>query len=143
MSGRNRIVMIALGVAVLVAAAVVAVVSNGDGDQTGKPAAVTSPTGPTGATGATGVAEAKPKVERGPLLESGEVTDVEADKGEIVRFRARSETDEEIHVHGYDITKPLPAGEIVNFRFRADLDGVFEIELHGTGEQIGELTVNP
>ena len=134
--------MIVLGVAVLAVAGVVAVVSSGDEDSS-EPAQATVTTGPTGATGATGTAERKPKVDRGPLLESGEVTEVEADKGETVRFRARSESDDEIHVHGYDVTKPLPAGETVNFNFKANLDGVFEIELHGTGEQIGELTVNP
>lgn len=135
--------MILLGVAVLAIAAAIAIVASGEEDQADAPAVATSPTGPTGATGATGTARSKPKVDRGPLLESGEITEIEADKGETVRFRARSETDEEIHVHGYDITKQLPAGETVYFKFKADLDGVFEIELHGTGEQIGELTVNP
>jgi hypothetical protein len=64
-------------------------------------------------------------------------------EGETVRFRARSETAEEIHVHGYDRYVDLPAGETVTESFKATITGIFEIELHGAGEQIAELRVDP
>jgi hypothetical protein len=54
--------------------------------------------------------------------------------------------EEEIHVHGYEITKPATARGSVRLSFRADIDGLFEVELHradGTEAQIAELRVNP
>ena len=64
-------------------------------------------------------------------------------EGETVRFRARSPEAEEIHVHGYDRYVDLPAGETVSESFKASITGIFEIELHGSGEQIAELRVDP
>ena len=59
-------------------------------------------------------------------------------------FRIRSSVDEEMHLHGYDITKPLPAGKTVTVTIPdPQITGIFEIELHGTGEQIAELRVDP
>ena len=37
----------------------------------------------------------------------------------------------------------MPAGETVTESFKASITGIFEIELHGSGEQIGELRVDP
>ena len=75
-----------------------------------------------------------------PLLRAGKVTELEATEGETVRFRVRSDTDEEIHVHAYDIERAVPAGETVNVAFKAAITGGFHIEFHGSGEQIAELT---
>jgi len=51
---------------------------------------------------------------------------------------------DEIHIHGYDIEKEAKAGKPVNFRFKADMDGVFEVEVHKpTDNQIAELEVKP
>ena len=63
--------------------------------------------------------------------------------GEVVRFRVRSSVPEEIHVHGYDITSPVEAGATTRLAFKARLEGIFEIELHNSGEQIGKLVVEP
>jgi hypothetical protein len=78
-----------------------------------------------------------------PLLRAGKVTKLEATEGETVRFRVRSDTDDEIHVHAYDIERAVPAGKTVNVAFKATITGIVEIEFHGSGEQIGELTVEP
>jgi FtsP/CotA-like multicopper oxidase with cupredoxin domain len=78
-----------------------------------------------------------------PLLTSGGVTELEVDEGDTVRFRVRSSTDEEIHVHGYDITREIPAGRTVNVSFPAELTGIWEIEFHNSGTQIAELRVEP
>ena len=64
-------------------------------------------------------------------------------KGDQVRFRVDSDVADEIHVHGYDFHKDVPAGGSVSFSFPAKIEGVFVVELEGRGEQIAQLTVKP
>lgn len=97
--------------------------------------AETAPTPPTQTTSAP-----KPKT---PLLTTAKVTEIEVDKGDTVRFRARSSAGDEVHVHGYDISKEAPPGETISMSFKADLEGIFEIEFEQSGTEIGRLTVNP
>lgn len=63
-------------------------------------------------------------------------------EGDQIRFKVKSDTSGEIHVHGYDIEKEVEAGGSVSFNFPATIEGGFEAELHGGG-QIAELIVNP
>lgn len=81
--------------------------------------------------------------EDGPLLQAGGVTKLNATQGDTVTFRVESDTDEEVHVHGYDLKYDVAAGETKSISFEAGLTGIFEIEFEGSGEQIGELTVEP
>ena len=78
-----------------------------------------------------------------PLLTANKVTELEATEGETVRFRARSATDDEVHVHGYDISKDVPAGQTITMSFKADITGIFEIEFEEAGKEIAKLTVEP
>jgi hypothetical protein len=80
-----------------------------------------------------------------PVLRAGgEPRTVEAKQGERVRFRIRSPQAEEMHLHGYDVYKDLPAGKTVTVTIDdPQITGIFEIELHGSGEQIGSLKVEP
>ena len=73
----------------------------------------------------------------------GGVRELEYDAGERVRFEVRSDVADEVHVHGYDLTKDVAAGGTVSFSFPADIEGIFEVELEGLTEQIAELRVNP
>lgn len=73
----------------------------------------------------------------------GGVVQLEFDKGEEVRFAVRSDVADQIHVHGYDVEEEVPAGGRVEFRFPADIDGVFEVESHEAEAQVAELTVAP
>jgi hypothetical protein len=73
----------------------------------------------------------------------GGIQKLEYDAGEEIRFKVSSDAAEEIHVHGYDIAKDVPAGGTVEFDFPAELEGIFEAELEGLGVQILELQVNP
>ena len=73
----------------------------------------------------------------------GGIEKVSARSGQRVRLRVVSDQADEIHVHGYDITRKLAGGQPVTLAFPARLEGVFEVELHGTGTQIAELTVSP
>ena len=69
--------------------------------------------------------------------------ELEADQGDTVRFRVVSSEPEEIHVHGYDLYKDVGPGAPATFSFKADITGIFEIELHGSGTQLASLKVEP
>jgi hypothetical protein len=73
----------------------------------------------------------------------GGVRRLEYESGERVRFSVRSNVPDEVHVHGFDLTKDVPANGSVRFAFRADLEGVFDIELHHAGIAIAELRIKP
>jgi hypothetical protein len=81
------------------------------------------------------------------VLEDGQpvggVQELEYSAGEQVRFTVESDVADEVHVHGYDLTEDVPAGGRVTFSFPAEIEGIFEVELEGQGEQIAELRVNP
>lgn len=74
---------------------------------------------------------------------TGGVTELEYSAGEEVRFAVQSDTADEVHVHGYDVSEELPAGRPVVVSFPADIEGIFEVELHGSEEQIAELRIDP
>ena len=63
------------------------------------------------------------------------------DKGDRVVFAVTSDVADEVHLHGYDISRDVQAGGTVRIAFRATLPGRFEVELEGRGIQIGDLTV--
>jgi hypothetical protein len=127
--------------AALVAVAVILfIVLSGDDDNGGE----TTPTAgqttiggePAGAPPVITVRDGKPV---------GGVQGLTFDKGDQVRFQVQlDQPAEEVHVHGYDIGEPA-ATSPVRVSFPADIDGVFEVELHtDDGEfEIAELTVNP
>jgi hypothetical protein len=73
----------------------------------------------------------------------GGIEELEYSAGEEIRFRVSSDAAEEIHVHGYDLMKDVPAGGTVEFDFPAELEGIYEAELEGLGVQIIELRINP
>lgn len=73
----------------------------------------------------------------------GGIQQLEYNAGEQVRFRVSSDEAEEIHVHGYDLMKDVPAGGTVEFDFPAELEGIYEAELEEQGVQIAELRINP
>lgn len=73
----------------------------------------------------------------------GGIQELEYSAGEDIRFRVSSDQAEEIHVHGYDLSKDVPAGGTVEFDFPAELEGIYEAELEELGVQIIELRVNP
>jgi hypothetical protein len=85
----------------------------------------------------------RPTVDPGPVLTGQEVEELRVDKGETVRFRVRPPADDHVHIHGYDIMKDVKAGETTRIFFKADIDGIFEIELEDAGTPIAELRVDP
>jgi hypothetical protein len=73
----------------------------------------------------------------------GGIRKLEYSAGEPIRFRVKSDIAEEVHFHGYELMKDVPAGGTVSFDVPADIEGIFEVELEGLGEQIAEIRVNP
>jgi hypothetical protein len=73
----------------------------------------------------------------------GGVQELEFDSGDEVAFTVESDVADEVHVHGYDLMEDVSAGGEVSFDFPAEIEGIFEVELEGRGEQIAELRVNP
>jgi hypothetical protein len=67
------------------------------------------------------------------------VTKIRANKGDTVRFRARSNEPEEIHDHGYDLSQDVTPGKTARMVFKADI----EIEFEHSATPIAELRVDP
>jgi hypothetical protein len=136
-----------LGIAAVIAVVAVILLAGG-GDETEQTSSSAPTRTPTATATARGDAEPtptptpKPKP-KPPLLQEGDEKALTFEEGETVRFRVRSDVDEEIHVHGYDITKAVPAGETVTVAFKGDITGIFEIEMHGSGALLAQLKVVP
>jgi len=73
----------------------------------------------------------------------GGVAEISVDAGDEIRFKVKSAVADEVHVHGYDVEREVAAGRATEFAFPADIEGLFEVELHDSEEQIAELRVNP
>jgi len=65
------------------------------------------------------------------------------EKGDRVVLVVESDVADEIHLHGYDISRAVAAGGSVRVAFKATLPGRFEVELENRGVQIADLTVEP
>lgn len=132
----NRNMRLAL-MGALVAAAVVAFVIAKPGGNDNR-----SPTASRPATSRPSVPPSPRILVRGARPVSG-IRKIQVKRGEPVRFTVSSDVADEIHVHGYDLKRDVPAGGSVTFKFPARIDGVFEIELEGRKQQIAELRVAP
>lgn len=73
----------------------------------------------------------------------GGVAEIEVNKGDRIHFTVKSDADHEIHMHGYDIEKDVKAGGKVVYDVPATIDGVFEVEVEDTKQQLADLRVNP
>lgn len=73
----------------------------------------------------------------------GGPVDLEFSKGDRIRFRVRSDVEEEIHMHGYDVSKEVASGATVSYDVPADIEGVFEVEMENSAVPIAEITVSP
>jgi FtsP/CotA-like multicopper oxidase with cupredoxin domain len=158
MSRDQRIALVAGAVVVAVLAFVLA--QPGDDDDDGERAA-TAPAqteSESGSSGDTGPAQSEepppppePEVTR-LRLRDGEVVggapDIEVESGDTVRIVVTSDAPDEIHLHGYDITRNPAPGRPASFRFKAEAEGSFEIESHvaadaGKDPLVARLVVQP
>ncbi len=65
------------------------------------------------------------------------------DKGEQVVLVVRADAGEDVHLHGYDIEKPVTPGKPVRIPLTVDLPGRFELELHHPDSVLAVLEVRP
>ena len=61
--------------------------------------------------------------------------------GGTVSLTVTSDVADEVHVHGYDRTLELVPGTPATVEFPADIPGVLEVELHGSGLALTSLQV--
>jgi hypothetical protein len=161
MSRNQRIMLVVAALAVAVIAFVIASPGSDDGD--GEQAAQTTTTQPETEAETEVETETETEVETEPQpapepevtrvrIRGGQVVGgaktVDVAKGEAVRLVVAADAADEIHVHGYDITKNAGPGAPARFVFRADLEGVFEVESHvaedaGRNPLVVRLVVNP
>jgi hypothetical protein len=153
MSRGQRIALIAAALAVAVVTFLLLRPEGTDDDEqaggTATTSAETTPTEttPTETTGPT----AKPRVERIVLsggTPRGGVRRLRYETGDPVRIVATSDAPDEIHIHGYDLTRRPAPGKPARFRFTANIEGDFEIESHvaedaGKRALVARLVVEP
>lgn len=137
---RSRAGRVAIGVGLVVVAIALFILLKGSSsdDNGGSHQAAERPAGRHG-TGT--VAVPKIVVRHGKPV--GGVKELSFSRGEEIRFSVDSDVSDEVHIHGYDVMKDVRAGRTAEFEFPATIEGVFEGELEGRGEQILELRVNP
>ena len=129
--------------AVIAAAVVLFIVLQSDDNDSNDSGQVT-------VTSANGVTTTEDPVQRLSVDASGNpvggVKTLTYDKGDQVKLLVTlAEPEEEIHVHGYDKEAPGRTSP-VRLSFPADIDGIFEIEVHrldGSEAEIATLKVNP
>jgi FtsP/CotA-like multicopper oxidase with cupredoxin domain len=162
MPRNQRIALVVAAVAVAVLAFVIA--QPGDDDDGGEQAATTPAQTETEAAPGDGgtPAPAETEEEEPPPPPEPEVTriqmrdgsvvggakDIEVTRGDTVRIVVTSDAPDEIHLHGYDITRSPEPGKPARFQFRADAEGAFEIESHvaedaGLDPLVARLVVEP
>jgi FtsP/CotA-like multicopper oxidase with cupredoxin domain len=149
-SRSQRLGLVVLAVVIAVAAFLIARPSNDEDESagTGSRPAQTE----TGDAGTRTEREPQPPqvariVLRGGAPRGG-VRTIRASTGETVQIVVASDAPDEIHVHGYDITRMPEPGRPARFRFTADVEGVFEIESHvaedaGREPLVARLVVEP
>lgn len=68
---------------------------------------------------------------------------ITASAGETLRLRVRSNRADELHIHGYEVSRDLPADHLVVVELPLALSGRFDIELHGAHQVLAVLEVQP
>jgi FtsP/CotA-like multicopper oxidase with cupredoxin domain len=121
--GRNQRIGLLAGAVVIVVIAVI-VIGGGSDDDT------KTASGPQTIT----VVDGKPE---------GGVKTITYNKGDTVDLTIKSDTADEVHIHGYDVHKDVEKGGSVHFSFPASIDGRFVVELESKGEQLASLQVEP
>jgi FtsP/CotA-like multicopper oxidase with cupredoxin domain len=124
----------------------------GGGDDAGGAAGATTTVASTTTTAAEPSSTGEPTTTAGfsGILIEARVTGDEVDtasrrvrvaRGDKVRIRVEADRDEEVHVHGYELKRPVAPGRPAVIEFTADAPGVFEVELEQAALRLFELQV--
>lgn len=123
---------------------------NGDAGAAATTTTATSgPTSTTAATATSGEATTTTAGFSGTLIQAkvtgGRVETAErrvrVNRGQKVRIRVEADRDEEVHLHGYDLSADVAPGRPAVIEFTADAPGVFEVELEQAKLKLFELQV--
>jgi plastocyanin len=79
-------------------------------------------------------------VANGKVNPSGATVKVKA--GQTVLIKAVSDTEDELHIHGYDKELKLTPGKAASVKFTANMKGTFEVETHESGKLVAKLVVS-
>jgi hypothetical protein len=139
---------VVLGIAVVAAAVVLLLAlkddDGGDNSNSGGGTPVAEQTSPKSGDGGKPPTEpAAPTIVVEGGRPVGGVEELVFSAGDRVRFSVRADGDDEVHLHGYDIEREVGPSRVARFDFPATIEGLFEAELHGSGEQIAELRIEP
>ena len=154
MERRQRLTLLGVAAAIAVVAVVIALVAGGGGDDgdddatTQTTAAQTDTTTGTQSETTTTTETTPPEPEPTQIrMKGGEPVDgieeVEVEKNDRLEIEVTSDQELPIHFHGYDLEKDAAPGKPAVFKLKADIEGVFEVEVESTGTQIAEVTVKP
>jgi FtsP/CotA-like multicopper oxidase with cupredoxin domain len=160
MTRNQRIALVVAALAVAVVAFLVA--SPGGDDDESDRAATTTPAQPDGQNGSpdtdtdTGTETEPPPPPKSQVtrirIVGGEVVGgpktIEVTRGDVVRIVVTADAPDELHLHGYDITRNAGPGQPARFRIDAMLEGAFEMESHvaedaGKDPLVARLVVEP
>lgn len=64
-------------------------------------------------------------------------------QGDSLQLQIVSDQADQLHIHGYEIVRELPAGRVVLVDVPLRLSGRFEIELHRSHQPLATLDVQP
>ena len=159
MTNRQRAVLLGLAALTIVVAIVIASTSGGGSDDedvidTRTEAVQTEASTPPTTTDATETTETiapapkpKPKPDTTVVVKDGKsvegVEEFRYRQGSRIVFTVESDTADEVHLHGSDVSKDVEAGGSVRFDVPAKTDGRFEVELEHAEEQIATVEVVP
>lgn len=122
MPRNQRLTLLALAGVVIVAGFIIAVSSGGSSKHK-----------PQLRTAEVVVAGCKPQ---------GGIKQIGVNQNDTLDLTIKSDCGDEIHVHGYNYKKTVPANGSVTFTFKTTITGTFVIELESRSEQIASLRVN-
>jgi plastocyanin len=134
MSRNQRLALVGGAVVVAVVAFVIVQSSGSDSSSDSKGSAATK-------TSTTNIALSGNEVKSGPST-------ITVTKGDTVHIVVTSDKPNTIHLHGYNIERQATPAKPARFDFKADMEGVFEIESHtwedaGFEPGVSKLQVRP
>jgi FtsP/CotA-like multicopper oxidase with cupredoxin domain len=154
---RNQRIGLVVGALIVAIVAFVVAQPGDDDDSTPSSSGTQTQTQTTPDDGSTTETETQPEEPAEPPVTrisvkggviAGDVKSIEVAKGDTVRIVVTSDVEDEIHLHGYDIEKEAGPGKPARFKFKADVEGAFELESHvaedaGKEPLLARLLVGP
>lgn len=145
----SRAASLALAAAGLIVAVVLFLVLRPEDESTGQATTPTTTRGTTTQTvPTTTTTPTTPNVQRVRIdFRNGRVVGgirrARVERGERVRLVVRADLSDEVHLHGYDISRRIRPGVPTLIVFRATVVGQFEVELEERHVQLAEIEVRP